>query len=409
VPPEQFALLLARGREKGTLTQEALMTVLSSTELSYDVIARVVDMVRAEGIDYVDEVVAEIEAEEATSRTVIDVPPMGSRRRKRQRGFGRALSPVVTGDGRSATADSVRLYMKEIGRVPLLTGEEEVDLSQRLEAGEEAKLRITAAESGEEQMSEPDLAAFAAVLADGEEARHQLIEANVRLVVSIAKRYRKRGLDFVDLIQEGNMGLMRAVEKFDHRRGFKFSTYATWWIRQAVTRAIADQGRTIRIPVHMVEYMNKVSRVQRQLMQELGREPTVEEVGERAELPVSRVREVQRIRHDTISLEQPVADGDDFSLSDVLEDEGAVMPADAAALVLQKEAVAKALNELTEREQLIMRLRYGLEDGRIWTLEDVGRKFGVTRERIRQIEAKTLAKLRHPMRSQQLRGFLESE
>jgi len=299
--------------------------------------------------------------------------------------------------------------MKEIGRVPLLTGEEEVDLSQRLEAGEEAKLRITAAESGEEQMSEPDLAAFAAVLADGEEARHQLIEANVRLVVSIAKRYRKRGLDFVDLIQEGNMGLMRAVEKFDHRRGFKFSTYATWWIRQAVTRAIADQGRTIRIPVHMVEYMNKVSRVQRQLMQELGREPTVEEVAERAELPVSRVREVQRIRHDTISLEQPVADGDDFSLSDVLEDEGAVMPADAAALVLQKEAVAKALNELTEREQLIMRLRYGLEDGRIWTLEDVGRKFGVTRERIRQIEAKTLAKLRHPMRSQQLRGFLESE
>ena len=409
VPPEQFALLLARGREKGTLTQEALMTVLASTELSHDVIARVVDMVRSEGIDYIDEVVAEIEAEEATSRTVVDVPPMGSRRRKRQRGFGRALSPVVTGDGRAATADSVRLYLKEIGRVPLLTGEEEVDLSKRLEAGEEAKLRITAAEAGEEQMSEADLAAFAAVLADGEEARHQLIEANVRLVVSIAKRYRKRGMAFLDLIQEGNMGLMRAVEKFDHRRGFKFSTYATWWIRQAITRAIADQGRTIRIPVHMVEYMNKVSRVQRQLMQELGREPSVEEIAERAELPESRVREVQRIRHDTISLEQPVADGDDFSLSDVLEDEGAVMPADAAALVLQKEAVAKALNELTEREQLIMRLRYGLEDGRIWTLEDVGRKFGVTRERIRQIEAKTLAKLRHPMRSQQLRGFLESE
>ena len=413
VPPEQFALLLARGREKGTLTQEALMTVLASTELSHDVIAVVVDMVRAEGIDYIDEVVAEIEAEAeadgATSRTVVDVPPMGSRRRKRQRGFGRALSPVVSGDGRAATADSVRLYLKEIGRVPLLTAEEEVDLSKRLEAGEEAKLRITAAESGEETMSEADLAAFAAVLADGEEARHQLIEANVRLVVSIAKRYRKRGMAFLDLIQEGNMGLMRAVEKFDHRRGFKFSTYATWWIRQAITRAIADQGRTIRIPVHMVEYMNKVSRVQRQLIQELGREPTVEEVAARAELPESRVREVQRIRHDTISLEQPVADGDDFSLSDVLEDEGAVMPADAAALVLQKEAVAKALAELTEREQLIMRLRYGLEDGRIWTLEDVGRKFGVTRERIRQIEAKTLAKLRHPMRSQQLRGFLESE
>ncbi len=409
VPPEQFALLLARGREKGTLTQEALMTVLASTELSHDVIARVVDMVRAEGIDYVDEVVAEIEAEEGASRTIVDVPPMGSRRRKRQRGFGRALSPVITGDGRAATADSVRLYLKEIGRVPLLTGEEEVDLSKRLEAGEEAKARIAAAESGAEQMSEADLAAFAALLSDGEEARHQLIEANVRLVVSIAKRYRKRGMAFLDLIQEGNMGLMRAVEKFDHRRGFKFSTYATWWIRQAITRAIADQGRTIRIPVHMVEYMNKVSRVQRQLMQELGREPTVEEIAGRAELPESRVREVQRIRHDTISLEQPVADGDDFSLSDVLEDEGAVMPGDAAALVLLKEAVGKALEELSEREQQIMRLRYGLEDGRIWTLEDVGRKFGVTRERIRQIEAKTLAKLRHPMRSQQLRGFLESE
>jgi RNA polymerase primary sigma factor len=253
------------------------------------------------------------------------------------------------------------------------------------------------------------LSADAALLADGEEARHQLIEANVRLVVSIAKRYRKRGMAFLDLIQEGNMGLMRAVEKFDHRRGFKFSTYATWWIRQAITRAIADQGRTIRIPVHMVEYMNKVSRVQRQLVQELGREPTVEEIASRAELPESRVREVQRIRHDTISLEQPVSDGDDFSLSDVLEDHGAIRPADAAALVMQKEAVAKALSELTDREQEIMRLRYGLEDGRVWTLEDVGKKFGVTRERIRQIEAKTLAKLRHPMRSQQLRGFLEGE
>jgi len=408
VPAEQFAELLAHGREKGLLIQEELMKVLEATELNHDVIAQVIAIVRAEGIEYVDEVVAEIEAEQVVSRPVVEVPPAGSRRRRRPRGLARALSPPTGSDG-AASADSVRLYLKEIGRVPLLTGPEEVDLSKRLEAGEEAKTRIAAAEAAGDIVSEDDLGADAALLADGEEARHQLIEANVRLVVSIAKRYRKRGMAFLDLIQEGNMGLMRAVEKFDHRRGFKFSTYATWWIRQAITRAIADQGRTIRIPVHMVEYMNKVSRVQRQLVQELGRDPTIEEVASRAELPESRVREVQRIRHDTISLEQPVSDGDDFSLSDVLEDESAIRPADAAALVMQKEAIAKVLQELSEREQEIMRLRYGLEDGRVWTLEDVGKRFGVTRERIRQIEAKTLAKLRHPMRSQQLRGFLEGE
>jgi len=409
VPAEQFAVLLAHGRELGFLNQEQLMKVLESIELNHDVIAQVIEIVRAEGIEYIDEVVAEIEAEqEGVTRTAIEVPPAGSRRRRRPRSLARALSPPTSPDG-TASADSVRLYLKEIGRVPLLTGAEEVDLSKRLEAGEEAKVRIAAAEAAGDILNEADLGADASLLADGEEARHQLIEANVRLVVSIAKRYRKRGMAFLDLIQEGNMGLMRAVEKFDHRRGFKFSTYATWWIRQAITRAIADQGRTIRIPVHMVEYMNKVSRVQRQLVQELGREPTVEEVASRAELAESRVREVQRIRHDTISLEQPVSDGDDFSLSDVLEDESAIRPADAAALVMQKEAIAKVLQELSEREQEIMRLRYGLEDGRVWTLEDVGKRFGVTRERIRQIEAKTLAKLRHPMRSQQLRGFLEGE
>ncbi len=408
VPVELFDELLKDGKQKGSLNQEELMKVLETTELNHDVIAQVIGVVRSEGIEYVDEVVAEIEAEQGGPRPVVVVPPAGSRRRRRPRNLVRALAPKNSTDS-PASADSVKLYLKEIGRVPLLTAEEEVDLSQRLEAGEEAKARIAAAEAAGDILSEVDLGADAALLSDGEEARHQLIEANVRLVVSIAKRYRKRGMAFLDLIQEGNMGLMRAVEKFDHRRGFKFSTYATWWIRQAITRAIADQGRTIRIPVHMVEYMNKVARVQRQLVQELGREPTVEEVALRAELPETRVREVQRIRHDTISLEQPVSDGDDFSLSDVLEDESAVRPADAAALVMQKEAIAKVLQELSEREQEIMRLRYGLEDGRVWTLEDVGKKFGVTRERIRQIEAKTLAKLRHPMRSQQLRGFLESE
>ncbi len=276
VPVELFDELLKDGKEKGSLNQEELMKVLETTELNHDVIAQVIGVVRSEGIEYVDEVVAEIEAEQGGPRPVV-VPPAGSRRRRRPRNLVRALAPKNSTDA-PASADSVKLYLKEIGRVPLLTAEEEVDLSQRLEAGEEAKARIAAAEAAGDILSEVDLGADAALLSDGEEARHQLIEANVRLVVSIAKRYRKRGMAFLDLIQEGNMGLMRAVEKFDHRRGFKFSTYATWWIRQAITRAIADQGRTIRIPVHMVEYMNKVARVQRQLVQELGREPTVEEV-----------------------------------------------------------------------------------------------------------------------------------
>ena len=244
---------------------------------------------------------------------------------------------------------------------------------------------------------------------EGQEARDLLTEANLRLVVSIAKRYRNRGMAFLDLIQEGNLGLMNAVEKFDYRKGFKFSTYATWWIRQAITRAVADQARTIRIPVHMVETINKVIRVQRQLSQQLGREATVEEVAERIEFPVERVREIQRISQDTISLQQPIGGDEEFSLSDLVEDQSAEVPLDAATKVLLNEAVQRALHELSPREQDVVRLRFGIDDGRIRTLEEVGQIFGVTRERVRQIEMKTLAKLRQPALARPLRDYFEGD
>ncbi|WP_058301871.1 RNA polymerase sigma factor RpoD [Gorillibacterium timonense] len=272
--------------------------------------------------------------------------------------------------------DPVRMYLKEIGRVPLLSAEEEIELAKRIGNGDE-------------------------------EAKRRLAEANLRLVVSIAKRYVGRGMLFLDLIQEGNMGLIKAVEKFDHEKGFKFSTYATWWIRQAITRAIADQARTIRIPVHMVETINKLIRVSRQLLQELGREPAPEEIAKEMELSTEKVREIMKIAQEPVSLETPIGEEDDSHLGDFIEDQEALAPADAAAYELLKEQLEDVLDTLTEREENVLRLRFGLDDGRTRTLEEVGKVFGVTRERIRQIEAKALRKLRHPSRSKRLKDFLE--
>ena len=272
--------------------------------------------------------------------------------------------------------DPVRMYLKEIGKVPLLTAEEEIELAKRMENGDE-------------------------------EAKKRLAEANLRLVVSIAKRYVGRGMLFLDLIQEGNLGLIKAVEKFDYNKGFKFSTYATWWIRQAITRAIADQARTIRIPVHMVETINKLVRVSRQLLQELGREPTPEEIAERMEIPVERVREILKISQEPVSLETPIGEEEDSHLGDFIQDDNVPVPADAAAFTLLREQLKEVLGTLTEREQKVLRLRFGLDDGRARTLEEVGKEFNVTRERIRQIEAKALRKLRHPSRSRKLKDYLD--
>ena len=307
--------------------------------------------------------------------------------------------------------DPVRAYLREIGRVSLLSPALEVLCAKQIEAGVEAQAMYDSwvAEGTYDKVPAKERRQIAQAIEDGQEAKELLIEANLRLVVSIAKRYRNRGMAFLDLIQEGNLGLMRAVEKFDYRRGFKFSTYATWWIRQAITRAVADQARTIRIPVHMVETINKIVRVQRQLSQELGREPTVEEVAVRIQFPVERVLEIQRISQDTVSLEQPIGDEDDFSLSDLVEDRGAEVPVDAATRVMLNEAVQRALGELSPREQEVVRLRFGLDDGRVRTLEEVGQIFGVTRERVRQIETKTLAKLRQPALSRPLRDYLGAD
>jgi RNA polymerase primary sigma factor len=272
--------------------------------------------------------------------------------------------------------DPVRMYLKEIGKVPLLSAEEEIDLAKRMELGDE-------------------------------EAKKRLAEANLRLVVSIAKRYVGRGMLFLDLIQEGNLGLIKAVEKFDYRKGYKFSTYATWWIRQAITRAIADQARTIRIPVHMVETINKLIRVSRQLLQELGREPQPEEIAEEMNMPVERVREILKISQEPVSLETPIGEEEDSHLGDFIQDDNVPVPAEAAAFTLLKEQLVEVLGTLTEREQKVLRLRFGLDDGRARTLEEVGKEFNVTRERIRQIEAKALRKLRHPSRSRKLKDFLD--
>ena len=310
--------------------------------------------------------------------------------------------------------DPVRMYLKEIGKVPLLSAEEEIELAKNMEAGAVAKEKIAILKSREENATEEELAEIKEEIKNlqkdldaGDEAKKRLAEANLRLVVSIAKRYVGRGMLFLDLIQAGNLGLIKAVEKFDYRKGYKFSTYATWWIRQAITRAIADQARTIRIPVHMVETINKLIRVPRQLLQELGREPSPEEIAAEMNMPVERVREILKISQEPVSLETPIGEEEDSHLGDFIQDDNVPVPADAAAFTLLKEQLEEVLGTLTEREQKVLTLRFGLEDGRARTLEEVGKEFNVTRERIRQIEAKALRKLRHPSRSRKLKDYLE--
>ena len=322
-----------------------------------------------------------------------------SRSRSRVRGID-ASTVMLTGD-------PVRMYLKEIGKVDLLTASEEVDLAMKIEAGLDATEKLEAAEAGEIELTRAEMRRLTRIENVGLEAKQALISANLRLVVSIAKRYVGRGMLFLDLIQEGNLGLIRAVEKFDYQKGFKFSTYATWWIRQAITRAIADQARTIRIPVHMVETINKVKKVSSQLLHEYGHDPSAEEIAERLEMPVDKVREIMRVAQEPVSLETPIGEEEDSHLGDFIPDDDAPVPAEAASQTLLKEQLADVLKTLTPREEKVLRLRFGLEDGRPRTLEEVGKEFNVTRERIRQIEAKALRKLRHPSRSKKLRDFLD--
>ena len=352
--------LIAKGKKKGTITYKEIMNSFEKIDLDPDQIEEIYQRIEDLGIEILGEkgeVILlekneEEEAEKEETKVSIAVP----------KGIN--------------VDDPVRMYLKEIGKIDLLTGEEEVELAKRMQEGDEI-------------------------------AKKKLAEANLRLVVSIAKRYVGRGMLFLDLIQEGNLGLMKAVEKFDYEKGFKFSTYATWWIRQAITRSIADQARTIRIPVHMVETINKLVRVQRQLVQELGRDPSPEEIGEQMDMDVERVREIMKIAQEPVSLETPIGEEEDSHLGDFIPDEEVLAPADAATFTMLREQLIEVLDSLTPREQNVLRLRFGLDDGRARTLEEVGKKFEVTRERIRQIEAKALRKLRHPSRSKKLKDFLE--
>ena len=355
-------------------------------------------------LDEEDEELAEARKEARAASEILRSSTPKSKIRKRS---SRARSRRTDSSTVMLTGDPVRMYLKEIGKVDLLTAQEEVNLAMKIEAGTEASKKLEAAENGEIELTRAEQRRLMRIEQVGLEAKQSLISANLRLTVSIAKRYVGRGMLFLDLIQEGNLGLIRAVEKFDYTKGFKFSTYATWWIRQAITRAIADQARTIRIPVHMVETINKLVRVQRQLLQDLGRDPTPEEIGAEMGVSADRVREIQKISQEPVSLETPIGEEEDSQLGDFIEDSTAVAPPEAASDSMLREQLEQVLDSLADRERKVIKFRFGLEDGHPRTLEEVGREFGVTRERIRQIESKTLAKLRHPSRSGRLKDYIE--
>ena len=378
--------LVAKGKERGFLTNEEVIEALAPVDVSAEQMDNILQHLQDENIEVV-EMVDELDAEEF------------AREARSARDEELAL--------KAPTNDPVRMYLKEIGKVPLLTAEQEVILAKAIDEGEAATAEIDKATDNGRKLTSARLRELQRIERHGQLAKKKLIEANLRLVVSIAKRYVGRGMLFLDLIQEGNLGLIRAVEKFDYNKGFKFSTYATWWIRQAITRAIADQARTIRIPVHMVETINKLIRIQRQLLQDLGREPTPEEIGREMEFSPEKVREILKVSQEPVSLETPIGEEEDSHLGDFIEDSDAVVPVDAASFILLQEQLDSVLHTLSEREKKVIQLRFGLTDGHPRTLEEVGREFGVTRERIRQIESKTLSKLRHPSRSQKLRDYLE--
>lgn len=374
--------LIEKGKKKGVLTFKEISDAFEDIEVTPEEIERLYDIFEKESIELVEDLDKELEEIEVSKEELEDL----------------SVPEGINID------DHVKMYLKEIGKVNLLTPEEELSLAKRMADGETAKEQLE--EIGEE-IDEDTKKQIDLLIADGEKAKKSLAEANLRLVVSIAKRYVGRGMLFLDLIQEGNLGLIKAVDKFDYTKGYKFSTYATWWIRQAITRAIADQARTIRIPVHMVETINKLVRVSRQLVQELGREPTPEELAKELNMPVDKVREISKISQEPVSLETPIGEEEDSHLGDFIPDEDAPAPSEAASFVLLKEQLGAVLETLSEREAKVLRLRFGLDDGRARTLEEVGNEFDVTRERIRQIEAKALRKLRHPSRSKKLKDFLD--
>ena len=392
---EKLGELIERGKKKGNLSSSELLDVLEDMELGTEQMDKIYDTLENLGIDtvgedYIPDLADTVEPpveemEEISEEEIVDPNALMDT-------FG--------------TDDPVRMYLKEIGKVNLLTSEEEVELAQAMTAGTAAQEQLDELKASGEELPEELRRELEKTIKKGERARQRLAEANLRLVVSIAKRYVGRGMQFLDLIQEGNLGLIKAVEKFDYVKGFKFSTYATWWIRQAITRAIADQARTIRIPVHMVETINKVIRVSRQLLQELGHDPSAEEIAEEMNMPAERVREIMKIAQEPVSLETPIGEEEDSHLGDFIPDEDASEPAEAASFTLLKEQLVEVLSTLTPREEKVLKLRFGIEDGRTRTLEEVGKEFNVTRERIRQIEAKALRKLRHPSRSKKLKDFL---